>query len=182
MVFDGSGSFILPNSCAGLCEKSHHKSSRTCSTACEKWSICLADVGTWSSFVDGFQSAGSPLKGPNTSLCEPGPGPPVRPFKHKELGPFSELGTSNPGSEVPREAPEVAPNVSARGADIVDMRDDVAQRRASDAESIGGDEVREPRRRNSPSDPTSSADRACNFPIVVCSVCPKAGSSRETPG
>ena len=49
----------------------------------------------------------------------------------------------------------VAPNVSARGADDVDMGDEVAQRGVSDAESVGGDELREPRRRNSPSDPTS---------------------------
>ena len=52
-------------------------------------------------------------------------------------------------------APEVAPNVSARGADDVDMGDEVAQRGVSDAESVGCDEVRETRRRNSPSDPTS---------------------------
>ena len=52
-------------------------------------------------------------------------------------------------------APEVAPNVSARGADDVDMDDEVAQRGVSDAESVGSDELREPRRRNSPSDPTS---------------------------
>ena len=52
-------------------------------------------------------------------------------------------------------APEVAPNVSARGADDVDMGDEVAQRGVSDAESVGGDEHRENRRRNSPSDPTS---------------------------
>ena len=52
-------------------------------------------------------------------------------------------------------APEVAPNVSARGADDVDMGDEVAEKGASDAESIGGDEDREPRRRNSPSDRTS---------------------------
>ena len=52
-------------------------------------------------------------------------------------------------------APEVAPNVSARGADDVDMGDEVAQRGVSDAESVGSDELREPRRRNSPSDPTS---------------------------
>ena len=45
--------------------------------------------------------------------------------------------------------------MSARGADDVDMGDEVAQRGANTAESIGGDEVREPRRRNSPSDPTS---------------------------
>ena len=45
--------------------------------------------------------------------------------------------------------------MSARGADDVDIGDEVAQRGASDAESIGGDEVREPRRRNSPSHPTS---------------------------
>ena len=52
-------------------------------------------------------------------------------------------------------APEVAPNVSARGADDVDMGDEVAQRGVSDAESVAGDELRGPRRRNSPSDPTS---------------------------
>ena len=52
-------------------------------------------------------------------------------------------------------AQEVAPNVSARGADDVDMGDEVAQRGVSDAESVEGDELREPRRRNSPSDPTS---------------------------
>ena len=57
-------------------------------------------------------------------------------------------------------APEVAPNVSARGADDVDMGDEVAQRGASDAESIGSDEVREPRRRNSPSHPTSKAAKS----------------------
>ena len=43
----------------------------------------------------------------------------------------------------------------ARGADDVDMGDEVAQRCVSDAESIGSDEVQGPRRRNSPSDPTS---------------------------
>ena len=38
-------------------------------------------------------------------------------------------GTSNPGAEVPEVvALEVAPNVSARGADDVDMGDEVAQR------------------------------------------------------
>ena len=52
-------------------------------------------------------------------------------------------------------APEVAANVSARGADDVDMGDEAAQRGVNDAESVGGDELREPRRRNSPSDPTS---------------------------
>ena len=35
------------------------------------------------------------------------------------------------------------------------MGDEGAQRGASDAESVVGDELREPRRRNSPSDPTS---------------------------
>ena len=66
-------------------------------------------------------------------------GPPVRPLKEKELGPFGELSTSNPGAEVPGVvAPGVAPNVSARGADDVDMGDEVAQRGVSDAESVGG--------------------------------------------
>ena len=48
-----------------------------------------------------------------------------------------------------------APNVSAREADDAHMGDVVAQRDVSDAESISGDEIRQPRRRNSPSDPTS---------------------------
>ena len=47
-------------------------------------------------------------------------------------------------------APEGAPNVSARGADDANVGDEVAQRDISDAESISGDEIREPRRRNSP--------------------------------
>ena len=66
-----------------------------------------------------------------------------------------ELSTSNLGPEVAGVGPEVAPNVSARGSDDVDMGDEVGQRRVSDAESVGSDEVRESRRRNSPSNPTS---------------------------
>ena len=84
------------------------------------------------------------------------PGPPVRPLKEKELGPFGEVSTSTPGADVPfLAAPEVAPNVSARSADDVDIGDEVAQGGVGDAGSVGGDELREPRRRNSPSDPTS---------------------------
>ena len=45
--------------------------------------------------------------------------------------------------------------MSARRADDIDMGDEVTQRSVSDAEFVDGDEVREPRRRNSPSDPTS---------------------------
>ena len=51
-------------------------------------------------------------------------------------------------------APET-PDVFARGADNVHMGDEVAQRGVSDTEFVGSDELREPRRRNSPSDPTS---------------------------
>ena len=61
----------------------------------------------------------SSLKGPSTRLSKPGP--PVSPLKGKELGPLGELSTSNPGSEVPGVAPEVAPNVSAHGADDANM-------------------------------------------------------------
>ena len=136
----------------GLCEKGHHNVSRTNSTACEKWSIRLADVRTRGHAVDGFQAAGSSLKGPSTRLSQPGP--PVRLLEEKELGAVGELSNSNPGTEVPGVRQEM-PNVSARGADDVDMGDEVAQRSVSDAESVEGDEVREPRRRNSPSDPTS---------------------------
>ena len=79
---------------------------------------------------------GCSLKGPNTRLSKPGP--PVRPLRQKELGPHGEFSTTNPGAEVPGVvAPEVAPNVSARGADDVDMGDEVAQRGVSDAESVG---------------------------------------------
>ena len=45
--------------------------------------------------------------------------------------------------------------MSARAADDDDVGDEVAQRGASDAESVVGDELCEPRRRNNPSDPTS---------------------------
>ena len=45
--------------------------------------------------------------------------------------------------------------MSARRADDIDMGDEVTQRSVSDAEFVDGDEHREPRRRNSPSDPTS---------------------------
>ena len=75
------------------------------------------------------------MKGPSTRLSKPGP--PVRPLKEKELGPFGELRTSNPGAEVPEVvASEVAPSVSARGADDVDMGNEVAKRDVSDAESV----------------------------------------------
>ena len=43
----------------------------------------------------------------------------------------------------------------ARGADDVDTGYEVAQSGVSNAESVGSDELREPRRRNSPSDPSS---------------------------
>ena len=87
------------------------------------------------------------MKGPSTRLGEPRP--PVRPSKVKALGTIGDLSTANPGAEVPGVvAPEVAPNVSARGPDDVDMGDEVAQRGVSDAESVGCDELREPRRRN----------------------------------
>ena len=93
---------------------------------------------------------------PSTRLSKPGP--PVRPLKEKELCPCGELSTSNLAAEVPGVfQPEVAPNVPARGADDVDMGDEVAQRAVSVAESVGSDELREPCRRNSPSDPTSWA-------------------------
>ena len=90
--------------------------------------------------------------GPSTRLSKPGP--PVRPLNEKELCTFGELSTSDPRTEVTEVGPE-APCVSARGADDVDLGDEVAQRGVNDAESIEGVEVRKPRRRNSPSDPMS---------------------------
>ena len=67
---------------------------------------------------------------------------------------MGELNTSNPGAEVLRVPPKV-PNVSARRADDANMGDEVAQRDISDAECISGAEIRDLRRRNSPSDPAS---------------------------
>ena len=155
MVFDGSGSFVLPSSCAGV-------ASVIKAITGVQGRIPLRakngvfDLRTWEledrPSTD-FSRRGAGLKGPSTRLNKPGP--PVRPSKEKKLGPFRELSTPNPGAEVPGvAAPEVAPNVSARGAADADMGDEAAQRGVSDAESIGG-EIREPRRRNSPSDPTS---------------------------
>ena len=91
------------------------------------------------------------MKGPSTRLSKPGP--PLRPLKEKELCTFGELSTSNPKKEVTEAGPE-ALSVSARGADDVDMGDEVAQRSVSDAESIEGDEVREPRATEQPVGPT----------------------------
>ena len=51
-------------------------------------------------------------------------------------------------------APERAPNVSVRGADDANTGGEVAQRDIGVAVSFSGDEIRDPRRRNSPSDPT----------------------------
>ena len=92
------------------------------------------------------------MKGPSARPSEPGP--PVRPLKERVLGTVVELSTSNPGVQEPGVAPE-RPNVAARGAGDVIMGDEVAQGGASDVESISCDEIREPRRRNSPSDPTT---------------------------
>ena len=68
------------------------------------------------------------MKGPSTRLNKPG----ARPFrlsKEKALGTAGELSTSTPG----RRCQEGAPNVSARGADEVNMGDEVAPRDISDA-------------------------------------------------
>ena len=95
---------------------------------------------------------GEPLNEPSTRLSEPGP--PVRPLKEKESGPFGELCTSNPGSEVPRRR-RLRQTCLHEEWMMLTTGDEVAQRVASDAESVVGDELREPRRRNSLSDPTS---------------------------
>ena len=74
--------------------------------------------------------------------------------KKKALGTVCELSTSNPGAEVPQVVPE-APNVCARGADDANMGDEVSQSGVSHTDSVNFDEIRESRRRNSPSNPTS---------------------------
>ena len=63
----------------------------------------------------------------------------------------------------------------------------MAQGEVSDAEPISGGEISEPRRRNSPSDSLSRdvEDHVLtgheSFQAVVCSLCTRATSSRETP-
>ena len=123
VVLDGRGSFILPNSCAGVAPV------RKAITGVQGRIPPHAKNGVfvWRMWEpEDMPSAGSSLKRPSTRLGKPGP--PVRPLKEKELGPFGELSTSNPGSVVPTVTPEVAPNVSARGVDDVDIGDGVAQR------------------------------------------------------
>ena len=71
-----------------------------------------------------------------------------------ELGPFGELSTSNLGSEVAGVALE-APNVSAQRADDIDMETKWLRGAPAKPNSSMATEVREPRRQNSPSDPTS---------------------------
>ena len=79
----------------------------------------------------------------------------MRPVKEKALGTVSELTTSNPGTGT-RGGATGMPERVCKGADDVSMGNAVAERNISDAESISGDEIREPRRKNSPSDPTST--------------------------
>ena len=135
LVFDGSGSFTLPKSCAGVA------SVRKAITGVQgriplhaKMKYLSCGRGNLRTRPRRVSVGGEPLERPSTRL-------PVRPLKEKELGSFGEWSISNPGSEPGVVALKVAPNVSARGADDVDMGDEVAQRGASDAESIGGDEV-----------------------------------------
>ena len=68
------------------------------------------------------------MNGRSTRLSKPAP--PVRLLSQKELGTFGELSTSNPRTEVPEAGPET-PNASARGADDVDMGNEVARRAVS---------------------------------------------------
>ena len=75
----------------------------------------------------------------------------MRPLKEQLLGTVDQLGTSNPGVEASRDAPG-APSVLARCMEDSNLGDEVAQRSASDVESISGDEIREPRCRSCPSD------------------------------
>ena len=46
VVFDGSGSFMLPISCAGVAStrKAITEVQKTFPAACEKWSVLLTDV------------------------------------------------------------------------------------------------------------------------------------------
>ena len=159
MVFDGSGSFRLPAQCAGVA------SVRRAFTGVQGRILVHAKIDVF--VLRSWEHAD--VSRPSTRLSNPGP--PVSPVKEKALGTDGELSTSNPGAEVPGVAPEGAPNVSARRADDANMGNEVAQRDMGGAESIGGDEIREPRRRpvrsNVQRNGRSGANRACKFPVVV---------------
>ena len=145
---------MLPISCAGAASvrKAITEVQKTYPAACEKWSVPHHGRASLRTGRRRMSVGGEPLNGLSTRLSKPGP--PVRPLKGKELGTVGELGSSYARTEVPGTGPQ-APNVFARGTGDIDMGDEVAQRGFSDAESIEVDEVQEPRRRNSPSDPTS---------------------------
>ena len=116
MVFDGSGSFILPSSCAGVA------SVRKAVTRVQGRVPLHAKNGVFVLRTWELEDRLSTDFSRREAHEGPGTRHHVRPLKEKDLSPFGELSTSNPGSEVPGEAPEVAPNVSARGADIVGRR------------------------------------------------------------
>ena len=95
---------------------------RTHFAACEKWSVCLADVGNLRTCRRRISVGGEPLERAEYQAEQAWTT--RKTVAIKELGTFGELSTSNPGAEVPEAGPE-APIVSARGADDVDMGDEV---------------------------------------------------------
>ena len=58
VVFDGDGSFMLPGSCAGVASvrKAVTGVRGRIPLHCEKWSVCLADMGTGGYVVDGVSA------------------------------------------------------------------------------------------------------------------------------
>ena len=95
VVFYGSGSFILPNSCAGVAlVRGHHRSPRTPSAACENGVFVLRTWEPEDKPSMGFSRRRALFKSRAPGCVSPGPS--VKPLKEKELGPFGKLCTSNP--------------------------------------------------------------------------------------
>ena len=67
VVFDGSGSFILPGTCAGA------NYVRRAATGVQERLPLHAKNGVFVLFTGGFQSAGSASKGPSARPSKPGP-------------------------------------------------------------------------------------------------------------
>ena len=122
-------------------EKISHICSRMHPVACEKWSVYLANMETCGNFIDRFQSAERPLKGPSTK-AEQAWTTHETVERKKNVGYIWGVFETWCG-RYPVWRRKRLTCLHGRRSDI------------SDAESINGDEIPEPPRRNSPSDPTS---------------------------
>ena len=166
----------------GICEKGHHRSSRTHTAACEKWSLRLANVWTWGQNVDGLQSVGSPLKLPSTRMSEPGP--PVRPSKSWWAEHCKSWGGGTRGAGAGGCAKRVCTwtgrcRNGRRSGSEWRQRCRICREWRTPWTST----TEQPVRSNVPGNWGPCADRACKFSVMVCSFVSKGVvEPRDTKG